>query len=216
MDNSQTPTPADKDAIILNDLPWTPQTQVLLVLEGGYVQEVRTNNYTDALVSILDRDLIATGSQEVDDYARSLDADPDRLADQFPNILPLWHPLAQDPAERLEQIRAELEAERISTGELIELQQLIPHIDPSDVQLLEAAGVPEFPDEDEDADPASTGPGEPPLADHAVLGREQADLLLSILEPFEQSSLFEEYQDVDGWTAEQFWACIRTLKFNQG
>lgn len=46
--------------------------------------------------------------------------------------------------ERLEYIRGELRAERISWGELHELQSLAEHIDPGDVELLEAAGVPEF------------------------------------------------------------------------
>lgn len=46
--------------------------------------------------------------------------------------------------ERLEYLRGELRAERISLGELIELQSLKEHIDSSDVELLEAAGVPEF------------------------------------------------------------------------
>jgi len=47
--------------------------------------------------------------------------------------------------ERLEYLRGELRAERISYGELAELQSLADQIDPSDVELLEAAGVPEFP-----------------------------------------------------------------------
>jgi len=51
--------------------------------------------------------------------------------------------------KRLEYLRAELRAERISYGELHELQNLVPFIDPTDVELLEAAGVPEFPDSDE-------------------------------------------------------------------
>ena len=46
--------------------------------------------------------------------------------------------------DRLEYLRGELRAERISYGELAELQDLAPHIDPSDTELLEAAGVPEF------------------------------------------------------------------------
>lgn len=50
---------------------------------------------------------------------------------------------------RLEYLRGELRAERISTGELIELQSLAQHIEPGDVELLEAAGVPEFPESDE-------------------------------------------------------------------
>jgi hypothetical protein len=44
---------------------------------------------------------------------------------------------------RLEYLRGELRAEQISTGELLELQSLVDHISPDDVELLEAAGVPE-------------------------------------------------------------------------
>lgn len=47
------------------------------------------------------------------------------------------------PRERLEYLRGEINAERISQSELIELQDLAEHIDPSDTQLLEWAGVPE-------------------------------------------------------------------------
>jgi hypothetical protein len=47
-------------------------------------------------------------------------------------------------AERLEYLRAEIRAERISYGEIAELQGLAEHIDPSDVELLEWAGVPEY------------------------------------------------------------------------
>jgi hypothetical protein len=46
-------------------------------------------------------------------------------------------------ADRLDYLRGELRAERISYGELNELQGLSKHIDPSDTELLEAAGVPE-------------------------------------------------------------------------
>lgn len=53
--------------------------------------------------------------------------------------------------QRLEELRKELRAERISTGELLELQSLSKYIDKGDVELLEAAGVPEF-DEDETTD----------------------------------------------------------------
>jgi hypothetical protein len=51
--------------------------------------------------------------------------------------------------DRLEYLRGELRAERMSWGELAELQGLAGHIDPSDVELLEPAGVPEFPEEEE-------------------------------------------------------------------
>lgn len=45
--------------------------------------------------------------------------------------------------ERLEYLRGEIKAERISYGEIAELQSMAEHIDPSDVLLLEWAGVPE-------------------------------------------------------------------------
>lgn len=48
---------------------------------------------------------------------------------------------------RLEYLRGEIDAERISYGEIIELQGLADHIDSGDVQLLEWAGVPEFPED---------------------------------------------------------------------
>lgn len=53
---------------------------------------------------------------------------------------------------RLEELRVELRAERMSYSDLAELQGLAGHIDPSDVELLEAAGVPEYPDEDDAAE----------------------------------------------------------------
>ena len=45
---------------------------------------------------------------------------------------------------RLEYLRKELRNETISYSELVELQNLVPYIDKNDVELLEAAGVPEF------------------------------------------------------------------------
>lgn len=44
---------------------------------------------------------------------------------------------------RLEYLRGELRAERISYGELSELQELADYIKEGDVELLEPAGVPE-------------------------------------------------------------------------
>ena len=46
--------------------------------------------------------------------------------------------------DRLEYLRQELRSERISYGELAELQSLVTYIDSDDVELLEAAGVNEF------------------------------------------------------------------------
>lgn len=45
--------------------------------------------------------------------------------------------------ERLEYLRGEIEAERISYAEIFELQSLASYIDPGDTLLLEWAGVPE-------------------------------------------------------------------------
>lgn len=45
--------------------------------------------------------------------------------------------------ERLEYLRGEIRAERISYGEIAELQSLAQYIDAGDVELLEWASVPE-------------------------------------------------------------------------
>jgi hypothetical protein len=57
-------------------------------------------------------------------------------------------------AQRLEELRTEIRAERISYGELAELQSLADQIEPGDTELLEWAGVPEHgaPLEDDEAD----------------------------------------------------------------
>jgi hypothetical protein len=44
---------------------------------------------------------------------------------------------------RLKYLRGEIEAERISYAEVLELQSLAKYIDPADSLLLEWAGVPE-------------------------------------------------------------------------
>lgn len=49
--------------------------------------------------------------------------------------------------KRLEELRLELRAEHMSYAELAELQSLAGYITPGDVELLEAAGVPEFEEE---------------------------------------------------------------------
>lgn len=74
-----------------------------------------------------------------------------RLNDTEFNIR-LAHMLAHygldtEKKERLEYLRGELRAARMSYGELAELQELIPYIEEGDTELLEAAGVPEHPEE---------------------------------------------------------------------
>ena len=46
-------------------------------------------------------------------------------------------------AKRLEYLRGEIQAERISYGEIAELQSLAAHIAPGDTLLREWAGLPE-------------------------------------------------------------------------
>lgn len=55
----------------------------------------------------------------------------------------LLHNSACDAAARLEYLRGELRAERISYGEIAELQSLAAFIDPADVELREAIGLPD-------------------------------------------------------------------------
>ena len=52
--------------------------------------------------------------------------------------------------DRLEYLRGELREERMSYGEIFELQDLVPYIAEGDVELLEAAGVPEFSESETD------------------------------------------------------------------
>ena len=56
----------------------------------------------------------------------------------------VYEMLIQIKNARLEQLRTELRAERISYGELLELQSLAEYIDKDDVELLEAAGINEY------------------------------------------------------------------------
>ena len=49
----------------------------------------------------------------------------------------------KDIKKRLEYLRKEIEAERISYGEIVELQSLVKYIEKEDVVLLEWAGVKE-------------------------------------------------------------------------
>jgi hypothetical protein len=50
-------------------------------------------------------------------------------------------------AARLEYLRTQIRAESISYGELSELQGLADRIESGDVELLEWAGVPEYPED---------------------------------------------------------------------
>lgn len=63
--------------------------------------------------------------------------------EQAPLLLGTGEMYKQQVIQRLEYLRGEIEAERISYSEIAELQELAEHIDSGDVVLLEWAGVPE-------------------------------------------------------------------------
>jgi hypothetical protein len=105
---------------------------------------------------------------------------------------------------RLEQLRTEIRAERISYGEIAELQALAAHIDPSDVELLEWAGVPEHKDT-ETIDPPSTAEVMP---DIRVLldynwDDEERDYTGMVeageMEPDDNAHIFTHMRRVDAW-----------------
>ena len=66
------------------------------------------------------------------------------MAVNLPNTGKYADPLIRfAAAKRLEYLRGEIRGERISYGELVELQSLAEFIEPGDVELLEPAGVAE-------------------------------------------------------------------------
>jgi hypothetical protein len=57
----------------------------------------------------------------------------------------------EEARSRLEELRLVIRDEHVRYGELAELADLAEYIEPGDVELLEWAGVPEFPEGDDDA-----------------------------------------------------------------
>lgn len=98
------------------------------------------------------KELTEEEEQQFAEYARANDPEMGGWPIYHPACRKVWRERGFKPAtpqERLEYIRGELDAERISYGELAELADLKDYIEPGDVQLLEAAGVPEFPEEEQ-------------------------------------------------------------------
>lgn len=79
-------------------------------------------------------------------HARLHEMSPDKAGHRHPDPHTPYATEADVARNRLEHLRRELRAERISQGELCELAGLIPYIGPGDTELLEAAGVPEHPE----------------------------------------------------------------------
>lgn len=71
------------------------------------------------------------------------DATPEEYEELKKELIAIGYDLTGNIKERLEYLRGEIEAERISYGEIAELQTLKEHIEPDDVVLLEWAGVEE-------------------------------------------------------------------------
>lgn len=103
----------------------------------GYVVKADNGDVIDSCWGFYgELDYVKTEANQAAEYEASERA---RLR-QLP-WLPTFGKLEKD---RLEYLRGELRAERISYGELAELQGLVEFIEPGDIELLEAAGVPEF------------------------------------------------------------------------
>lgn len=77
--------------------------------------------------------------EHLEDFDQSsLDNEFENIQNELMSML-----MSRDKKRRLEYLRGEIEAERISQLELLELQELREYIDKDDVLLLEWAGVPE-------------------------------------------------------------------------
>lgn len=103
-----------------------------------------------AFVIELDVDTDLTPAEQVAEARESIARNPDLLwdiRDPFTDVTRHKNvrsaPGAADIAARLEYLRNRIHAECISMRELAELQSLAPHIEASDVELLEWAGVSE-------------------------------------------------------------------------
>lgn len=116
------------------------------VLEYGYVVvSLELCRGTDAYGRPVVVDVASIGGVEAmarDDYMREI-------------VSELAAELTDDETEttqtRLEYLRGQIRAERISYAEISELQGMADLIDRGDTELLEWAGVPEFADDDETA-----------------------------------------------------------------
>lgn len=86
--------------------------------------------------------------------------------------------------ERLEYLRNEIRNERISYAEIVELQSLTEHIDPSDVELLEWAGVPEFPEDEDASEMAMEAADTVPLPDLSFLSDADRDAVSDVFSEF--------------------------------
>jgi hypothetical protein len=86
--------------------------------------------------------------------------------------------------ERLAYLREEIQNERISYAEIAELQSLAEHIDPGDVELLEWAGVPEFPEDPDPSEPAMEAANTVPLPDLSFLSAEDRDAVSDVFSDF--------------------------------
>lgn len=67
-----------------------------------------------------------------------------RIVTDFGDVVQEFNQVVNPVSERLEYLRGEIIAERISYGEIAELQSLAEYIDEGDVLLREWAGIPEF------------------------------------------------------------------------
>ena len=138
VDENGDPKPHHRMSLSADDLNPT--------LRISYTPEAIREHYEDddenALAGLDDDDLRAIGQ-----VASDGDSTWHAYAEGLDQSLVVYR---ESIRERLDWFRAGIRAENISYGELAELQDLADHIDLSDVELLEWAGVPEFHEDDED------------------------------------------------------------------
>lgn len=110
--------------------------------------------------------------------------------------------------DRLEYLRSQLDQECISYGELAELADLKEHIDPSDVQLLEAAGVPEFEEEKETTIKKTYHIFTNNTDEHTNDLKEAEEIFNQYIVDYGCARLYEETRDEDDELLEE--NCIKT------
>jgi len=88
------------------------------------------------------KDAVLTELSRVRELATTFEHAREQIARQFAAKIE-----ASRIPQRLEYLRSQIQAERISYAEIAELQDLAKHIAKDDVELLQWAGVPEFPED---------------------------------------------------------------------
>jgi hypothetical protein len=147
----------DETLEALRDLTYTGYQYLTDVVSGEGGAELVTTKFREALdaaAEILTQNQISIdpNEQDDDDAGCSCGCNCNKSpGDECPKLTRAdqrarHQTPTPEQAERLEYLRGEIRAERISYGEIAELQGLALNIDPDDVELLQWADVQEFPE----------------------------------------------------------------------